>query len=216
VPGYTPLRQGDQLVLSKGLNHPIPSTAFKQQAARWISNTANKPLLDHFRSFSNNPTHQPIANALQTALTQSPAPSFKTLEALALNMTDSTYGRSLKPARQAQIAYEALIAVAIDQGFRDPSFFRGESDKVLHYLASAIITTQAYQAIPLDNAESRPGAYYSAYALGYLKEVVGVPFSHEDMAANEAGIAAALKQITQLRHQRQIVGTPSVITSGQS
>lgn len=215
VPGYTPLRNGDQLVLSKGLNRPSTPPPLKQQAARWISNTANKPLLDHYRSFAHNPVHQPIVSALQTALKQSPAPSFKALETLALNQTDSTYGRSLKPARQAQIAYEALIAVAIQQGVHDPSFFRGESDKVLHYLASAIITTQAYQAIPLDDAESRPGAYYSAYALGYLKEVVGVPFSHEDMAANEAGIAAALQQITHLRHQRHIVGIPTVIAAGQ-
>jgi hypothetical protein len=216
VPGYAPLRSGDQLVLSKGLNRPTTPPPLKQQVARWVSNTANKPLLDHFRSFATNPTHQPVVAALYNRLQQSPAPSFKTLEALALDMTDKTYGRSLKPARQAQIAYEALISVAIEKGFRDPSFFRGESDKVLHYLASAIITTQAYQTLPLDDAESRPGAYYTAHTLGYLKEAFSIPFSHEDMVANEAGIDAALKMITTLRHQRQIVGIPAVIASGQS
>ncbi|MBF2055593.1 MAG: hypothetical protein IGS03_19245 [Candidatus Sericytochromatia bacterium] len=150
----------------------------------------NERLMAYFASTRQAPLNQPVYAVLAEHLQQTPKASLTELEQLA-------FAAARQPGRSAAevtvIAYESLMAAAIDHKLSAPDFFNGESDKVLHYLASATLTARAYHAQPGSFFGRSALAYASAYTVGLAKEILGPPFSRADMQANQQGIEAALK-----------------------
>jgi len=191
----------DQLDLQQNTALPrLPLLKLFGQSAKAVVSGSpgalNRNLMQHFEQARHNPLHQPVYAALEASLQATPVPDLKNLEKTALQAA-----QKLSPSRSAAettiIAYEALLAASIEKGLSDPNFFDGQADKLLHYLSSAVLAARSYRAQPQSFARSTL-ASGMAYTLGFAKEVLGPPFSREDMQANRMGIRAALHNIQTL------------------
>lgn len=183
----------DQLTLPERPK-PMPVLPLVGQSltAPQSGQSMNQRLMHYFANAQHKPLNQPVYAALANRLQQAEPISLSELEQLAF---ETSRQQGLSRSETAVIAYESLMAAAIEHQISAPDFFEGESDKLLHYLASATLTARAYQAQPHQFFGRSTVAYAAAYTVGLVKEMFDNVFSREDIQANQQGIQAALKSM---------------------
>lgn len=187
-------RDGERLSLSR---HAQYQGAKKQptlgkRIKQTLSGLGNFALTTHYLDLKSHATHAPVYDQLSQFVALH-KPSFENARQFVLDSARAN-NPHMPPAKQVAVAYESLLAYALEKGFSDPQFFGGQKDKMLHFLASGALSAQLYD--PDMPRLIRGGvAENIAYGLGVLKEVLGPPFDTKDIAANDAGIASAQKEI---------------------
>lgn len=155
----------------------------------------NNPILDHYKSYRNDPKYAPVVAKLDDVCKN--GGSIKDLEKVAFAETKKLNPNDSHSEVMAK-GYRAILASVIPNHYSDPNFFNGEKDKIFHYFVSGSMTTDAYNGLKysmfMPDAAKRAVAGSSVITLGFLKEVGSIPgngYGADDMQANRAGIASA-------------------------
>lgn len=205
-PGEKPIKIGvvsmssDKVSFSKLTKKAPEKSSISDDLAGLGSKLFNEPVLNHFLSVRKDPKYLPIITKLDEAAVK-PGTSIKDLENIAIKSSNETF-RNQSPQKNLAVAYKTIMATSIEKKFGDPKFFNGEKDKIFHYFASASLTTEAYNHIPLlPHGVKLAIASNTILAIGWLKEAASIPgngFSEEDMQANRLGVRSACENLEKM------------------
>ncbi len=155
----------------------------------------NNPVLDHYKSYRNEPGYAQIVLAIDKVVAQ--GGSVKELEKTAFSEVRKANPK-LSNTEVLSKGYKAILASVIEKKYSDPNFFKGEKDKIFHYFVSSALTVEAYKGLSytflMPDSMKRAMAGASVISVGFLKEVASIPgngYGYDDMEANNKGIDSA-------------------------
>lgn len=190
-----PAIKSDKIVLS-GIATQKPAKASISHSLSGLGEKLfNNPILDHYKSFRNEPGYAQIVAAVDKVVAQ--GGSIKDLETTAFSEIKKSNPK-LSNTEVLSKGYKAILASVIEKKYSDPKFFNGERDKVFHYFVSSALTVEAYKGLSytllMPDSMKRAMSGASVISIGFLKEVASIPgngYGADDMQANNKGIASA-------------------------
>jgi hypothetical protein len=194
--------KSDSMSLSKIATQKPPVASTSQKLTGFGEKYVNGPILDHYLSFRKDPSYSNIVAAVDKVI--SDGGSIKDLEKAAFAEVKKS-NPNLKKEQILSKGYNAILSSVIEKKYSDPSFFKGERDKVFHYFVSSSLTVESYKALNytllMPPAMKRAMAGSAIITVGFLKEVASIPgngYGADDMQANQKGIDSAKSYLKNL------------------
>ena len=190
-----PVIKSDNISLGSIATQKAGSASVSKSLSGLGEKLFNNPVLDHYKSFRNEPGYAQIVLAVDKVVAQ--GGSIKDLEKTAFSEVRKANPK-LSNTEVLSKGYKAILASVIEKKYSDPNFFKGEKDKVFHYFVSSAFTVEAYKGLGytllMPDSMKRAMAGASVISMGFLKEVASIPgngYGSDDMEANNKGIASA-------------------------